>query len=261
MRALLLLSLLPMLLAACSPLSKRHAPVTAHQLSTTRIDVQGRSIPVVIATPNAPPPRSGWPVVLFLHGSGELGDDGQKHLAVGLIPAVTLHPARWPAIIVAPQLPEGRWATHHDIALAALELALRTSPCDPTRVALTGLSNGGQGAWSLAAEYPTRFTSVVVVCGPSLIPADADSALTKPLPTLTGAQAARTIESLSKQRIWAFHGDKDDVVPVEHTQAMQRAIRAANPHSPLRVNYLQNVDHAAWTPAYADEDVALWLTR
>ena len=107
-----------------------------------------------------------WPMVLFLHGSNERGDDGVAQSKVGLARAVREHPERFPAIVVMPQCrPENDWTSPAMEAqiLAALDASSREFHGDPQRTYLTGFSMGGYGTWALAAKYPKRFAAIVVV--------------------------------------------------------------------------------------------------
>lgn len=250
------------------------------------IPAGSQTYPYALFIPAGTPPPGGWPVILFLHGSGERGSDGLKQTAVGLYPAVQKNPERWPAIVVMPQLPEEdrtpgsffmRWRHRGDLALAALDDALALcaasgpqSRANPKRVALTGLSNGGQGAWQLAALHPERFTRVMPVAASSIVPlVNADGTpgpmllngrpLLDPLPT--PQQQRAWIASLARQRIWATHGLADPVVPHAHLETMAAALRAAGAgEATFTTTYFPGVDHNSWDVTYQREDVARWLT-
>ena len=109
-----------------------------------------------------------WPAILFLHGSGERGVDGIKQTTVGLGRALSDGNVDAQAIVIFPQCPEGqRWINPHAqrIAMRALAAAEREFSIDKRRVALTGMSMGGAGAWLLAAKYPKRWSALAPVCG------------------------------------------------------------------------------------------------
>jgi predicted peptidase len=203
-----------------------------------------------------------WPVILFLHGAGGYGSDGYRQTTEGLGPAIRRHPERFGAIVVFPQVPASGtpgWQTLGGrIALASLDEAIRDYGGDRSRVALTGLSVGGNGAWSLAYRYPDRFKALLVVCGfvsefkgsmyrivyPSLVPGTTD-----PFPAVA--------QRIAGVPIWVFHGDADGTVPVEQSRRMVAALRAVN----ARVQYteLPRVGHDAWEVAYERPDVASFL--
>lgn len=204
-----------------------------------------------------PPVRPGerHPVVLFLHGAGERGDDNTRNLR--FLPAWLAEPAlraAHPCFLVAPQCrAESRWADVDwtaaasspqpatpslDLvaALAAVDAVLATEAADPDRVAVTGLSMGGYGTWDLAARVPERFAAIMPICG--------------------GGDEA-SAPRLARLPTWCFHGTDDDVVPVGRSRAMIAAIEAAGGR-PIYTE-LPGVDHDAWTPAYRDPAVLTWL--
>src|SRR5579862_173335 len=155
-------------------------------------------------------PSRKWPAILFLHGSGERGSDGAKQITVGLGRALSEGKVEAQAIVIFPQCPEGqRWAgAARKIAIAALDQAEREFPIDKRRVALTGMSMGGAGAWILAAQYPKRWSALAPVCGyvhkpPQL--ADAENP--------TDESFDEFAKRLPRIPIWIFHGSEDPVVP------------------------------------------------
>jgi len=192
-----------------------------------------------------------WPAILFLHGSGERGDDGNRQTVVGLGPALSkLDP---PAIVVFPQCPANeRWAgAARKIAIAVLDQTEREFSIDRNRVSLTGMSMGGAGVWVLAADYPKRWSAVAPVCGyvhrpPQL--ADAESPTTQ-----SYADFARR---LSRVPIWIFHGSADDTVPVSESRHMADVlgVNAAYTEFP-------GVGHNVWDPAYQTTGVVSWLIK
>jgi predicted peptidase len=134
------------------------------------------------------------PLVLFLHGAGERGDELEKVKAHGLPKVLEAHiPLPEDAFVVAPQCPASSWWT---LELTALEGLLNDVcaqyPVDPARLYLTGLSMGGYGAWYLALKNPAHFAALAPVCGGGIPP------LAHKLKTLP---------------VWAFHGANDAVVP------------------------------------------------
>src|SRR3970040_622111 len=108
-----------------------------------------------------------WPVVLFLHGAGERGSDGLLQTTVGIASAIRSAPARYPAIVVMPQVPaDSLWiGAPAQLAVAALDQTLAEFRADPDRAYLTGLSMGGNGTWNLAYRFPERFAAIAPICG------------------------------------------------------------------------------------------------
>ena len=198
---------------------------------------------------------SAWPVILFLHGSGERGDNGLVQTHIGLGASIRYDPDRWPAIVVFPQAPrEATWSGDPgQVALLALDAACIEFNIDPAREYLTGLSLGGRGAWELALNNPGRFAAVVPVCGfvdgidryPGFLPADVEDPY---------AYLARAIAHLP---IWIFHGDADPIVPVVEAQRMAAALQAAG--ADVTYTELPGVGHNAWDAAYGSPDLPRWL--
>lgn len=176
-----------------------------------------------------------WPLMIFLHGSGERGSDIAKVKVHGPPKIADRDPA-FPFILVSPQLPaEQDW----DLARldALLDHTLATLPVDPARIYLTGLSRGGHASWRWAAAEPGRFAAVAPVAG-------------------RGDPA--TACALTDVPIWALHGDRDDVVSPEGSFAMARAIRACGGRK-SRLTIYPDLGHNAWDPAYDDPALYLWL--
>lgn len=175
-----------------------------------------------------------WPVIVFLHGSGEAGTDLAKVKANGP-PKLVEHDPSFPFIVISPQ------TTSEDaFDTAMLDKTLRAAlvgrRADPDRIYLTGLSMGGIGAWAWAEADPGRFAAIA--------PVAAEGNTTKAC-------------ALAKLPTWAFHGDKDDVVPVTGDFGMVEAIRACG-GSP-RLTVYPDTGHWSWVAAYDDPALYLWF--
>ncbi|MCP4592232.1 MAG: prolyl oligopeptidase family serine peptidase [bacterium] len=205
---------------------------------TRSIDYEGQSYRYAVYVPPGEPPASGWPAMLFLHGSGERGDDCVRQTMVGLPKTVRNHPERFPCIVVMPQCPLHRkWdPSLQGMALATLDAAEQEYRIDPDRIVLTGLSLGGYGTWAIGASHPQRFAALVPICG--------------------GGDPAKA-SSLARTPIWCFHGDADPVVPVEQSRKMVESVRAAG--GDVRYSELPGVTHDSWTPAYEDPEAINWM--
>src|SRR5437879_235315 len=147
------------LLALLAPALEAQTPQTG--FLDRRVSVASQSHHYQVFVPFSYTPSQRWPVILFLHGAGERGDDGLLQTQVGLGAAVRQNAARFPAIIVFPQMPaESAWTgTPAQVAIAALEQVSREFQVDSDRVYLTGLSMGGNGVWYLVSLS-------VPLCGP-----------------------------------------------------------------------------------------------
>lgn len=203
-----------------------------------------------------------WPVILYLHGSGERGDDNLRQLSIGLAPALERFGERYKTIVVLPQCRMGEeWYGDMEAqALAALEQTIREFHGDRRRVYLTGISMGGAGAWYMA-RHRGRFAAVVPVCG------EVSRAFEDPFPTDPPPDIARIVgardpfaamaESIGKTPVWAFHGAADEVIPVTQSRSMVAALRQAGGN--VRYTEYPGAGHDVWDLAYADANMVHWL--
>lgn len=179
-----------------------------------------------------------WPLVLFLHGSGERGADVQLVATQGL-PKLVEEGHDFPFLLVSPQCPErGWWTTEENIgALAALlDEIERGYAVDPDRVYVTGLSMGGYGTWALATAYPRRFAAIVPICG--------------------GGDPSNVC-ALRHVPAWVFHGEDDKIVPPRQSLEMVDALRACGGN--VRLTTYPGVGHDSWTRTYANPELYAWL--
>lgn len=175
-----------------------------------------------------------WPLLLFLHGAGETGDDLDRVKRHGP-PRLIDKGKQFPFIVVSPQTPHRGWNV---AALTLLSDEVQAKyRVDPDRVYLTGLSMGGFGTWALAAAHPERFATLVPVCGGGN---PADAARLKDLP------------------IWVFHGAKDPTVPPQRSEEMVRALEKAGAKR-LRFTLYPDAAHDSWTRTYDDPRLYEWL--
>ena len=196
-----------------------------------------------------------YPLVLFLHGAGERGDDNRlqiKHLPELL--AQASNRARYPSFVIAPQCRADRlWVEtprafdrsalraapgpQMQVVINTLEEVLADFPVDESRLYLTGLSMGGYGAWDLGTRLAERWAAVAPICG--------------------GGDELYA-DRLVGVPVWAWHGEDDDVVPVSKTRRMIDAIRAAG--GDPQYTELKGVGHDSWTPAYGSADALIpWM--
>jgi len=176
-----------------------------------------------------------WPLLLFLHGSGESGNDLEKVKTHGP-PKLIAQGKKFPFIVVSPQV------IHREQGWSAADLYGLLRECkqkyrvDAERIYLTGLSMGGFGTWSLALEHPEEFAAIVPICG--------------------GGDTA-DIWKLRNTAVWCFHGAKDNTVPLALDQKMINALRVYNPAAKLTV--YPNAQHDSWTATYNNDSLYEWL--
>ena len=213
-----------------------------------------------VFTPNGWSRKKKWPVILFLHGAGERGDDNLAQIRVGIGSAITRQQTSFPFVVVLPQCPKGRWWTEPEmqsLALKALDEAAKEFNGDSKRTYLTGLSMGGYGSWVIAASNPKRFAALAVVCGgvrppPRLILPDS-ARPPEPSADPYGAIAAK----IGKTPVWVFHGSADPAVPVTESRKMVEALKAIGGNA--RYNEYEGVGHNSWDKAYAEPELFPWL--
>jgi len=199
-----------------------------------------------------------WPVILFLHGSGERGVDGLRQSIVGLPAAIRSDPARFPAIVIMPQVPpDSSWTGKPArAAMAALDAVLKQYSTDQDRVYLTGLSMGGHGSWYLAYRYPERFAAVAPVCGwVSKLPQWPQRA--DVVPPEDGPPFETLARKLRNVPIWIFHGELDAAVPVTESRQAAEALKAASGN--VRFTEFLGTNHNSWDPTYASVEFTSWL--
>lgn len=185
------------------------------------------------------PEKESLPMIVFLHGAGERGNDLEKVKVHG-IPKLFGKDPDWGGlrvITLSPQCPEGIIWDNLVLPLKKLieEIAEETN-ADRSRITLTGLSMGGFGTWQMICTYPEMFAAAAPICG--------------------GGLSWRT-GVLTEMPIRVFHGDADDVVPLCYSQLMTDAVNKAGGNAELTV--YPGVGHNSWEPAYEQTDLIQWL--
>jgi predicted peptidase len=223
------------------------------------VSVDGTSYAYQVYVPREYTPSRSWPVILALHGAGERGSDGLLQTEVGLGGAIRRHVDRYPAIVVLPQrVVGGTWqGPGATIAMAALDRSMAEFKTDPSRVYLTGLSMGGNGAWFLAFHNPDRFAALVVVCGFVSARSGSSGSAYAAIAAEGGDPFADVARRVARIPIWIFQGDADKSVPVEESRQMAAALKAVG--ADVRYTELPGVGHNAWDPAYRMPELARWL--
>ncbi len=183
-----------------------------------------------------------YPLILFLHGAGERGDDGELPVKQGIGNAIKFKGKEkdFPFFVIFPQCRvKGNWKADGpdgQRALAILADVQKAYKIDDKRLYLTGLSMGGFGTWSLAAAHPQKWAAIVPICG--------------------GGDPA-TATKIKDIPCWAFVGDKDNPKLVEGMRGMIKALQAAG--SQPRYSEFPYVGHNSWDSAYVTPELYPWL--
>jgi predicted peptidase len=205
-----------------------------------------------------------YPVILFLHGIGEGGEDGILQTQVGLGPAIRQARERFPFIVVFPharrgQLWTGEMAT---LALKTLDQTVEEFNGDPQRLYLTGISMGGFGTWYVAARAPDKFAAIVPICGfvnvkRLALPSEhKDVVLEDNLFTESDPYVA-VASRISKVSTWIFYGGADPVVPPDESRRMFQELKALG--ADVKYTEYDGVGHDSWDRAYTEPDLVPWL--
>lgn len=216
------------------------------------------------------PPQSNKQstLILFLHGAGERGTDNQRHVAYNnqflhrYLNSEYAH--THPAVVIAPQCPnkqadgitDEQWVHHpwangsydglpeESVALQAVvqlcKETIKQYNLDAEHSIVTGISMGGFGTWDLISRHPGLFFKALPVCGGG---------------SVNKEDVERIIQS--GIQIWTFHGNADDIVPVQATRDMVEAIKNAG--GQIRYTEYEGVMHGSWEPAYHEDGLLAWI--
>jgi predicted peptidase len=179
-----------------------------------------------------------WPLIVFLHGSGERGRNLDRVRIHGP-PKVAPKQPGFPFLVLSPQCPKGKWWQDVDVTLMVMSMideVVKAHDVDPDRIYLTGLSMGGFGTWSIAQQYPDRFAALAPVCGGGN-------------PYLQNR--------LKDVPAWAFHGRQDKNVPLAFAQQMAGALKSAG--GDVRLSVYPDLGHDVWTPTYDNPKLYEWF--
>lgn len=215
------------------------------------------TIPYRFYTPENVIKEKKYPLILTLHGAGERGNDNEKQILLhGL--AVTWakeeNQKKYPCFILSPQCPENRrwvevdWKTKivnqdlisfSDLLITVIELLNEIenkNPVDKNRIYLTGLSMGGFAVWDLITRYPNKFAAAIPMSG--------------------GGDPSK-VKKIRNIPIWAFHGEKDDVVPVEASRNMVDELRKVD--GKIIYSEIPKKGHAIWLEIFNNQLLIDWL--
>ncbi len=258
MKKLILLFSLSLVVFACSS-GVNDSTYFAHEF------VQGNdTLPYRIMYPKGYKANKQYPLILFLHGSGERGTDNQSQLSHGgsLFQSDSLR-AMHQAIVVFPQCPTGISWTHRikeqkdgskdwvfqfpldqgptwpTAAVNALvDSLVKVHEVDPQQLYIGGLSMGGIGTLEFLQRWPNKYSAAFVICG---------------------ANDASLADAYQETPIWFFHGGKDDVVPNKYSRQIYNRIVELNPQTPSKYTLYPEDNHNSWDDAFAEPGLYEWL--
>mgnify|MGYP000899161786 CR=1 FL=1 len=220
------------------------------------------TLPYRLLLPENYNPSKKYPLVFFLHGAGERGNDNEKQLVHGaklfLKEEVRTD---YPAIIVFPQCPQNSFWSNVDFKMEngkrifgfkaegeptlAMKMAqellyfiLQEYPVNNKRVYAGGLSMGGMGTFEIVRRNPKLFAAAFPICGGG-----------EPSPASV----------MKKTKWWVFHGGKDDVVPPELSEKMVDALKAIK--AAVKFTLYPDANHNSWDPAFAEPELLSWLFK
>ena len=182
----------------------------------------------------------GMPLIVQLHGAGEVGNGGAELAAMDVhgFAHILTADKEYPCLFAMPQCsPESFWAAEISNLYTFIQSLCQRFQIDRDRIYLTGISMGGYGTWLTACRYPDLFAAIAPVCGGGMVwKAD-----------------------VLKMPIWAFHGTEDDVVfPTESLNMIRKIRQSCYKEQDVRLTMLDGVAHNEWDNTY-DEELLNWL--
>lgn len=204
-------------------------------------------------------PNTTYPLVLFLHGAGERGNDNEAQLQHGANMFTNpVNQEKYPTFALFPQCPaDSYWAPvnrggakddsffPYDAPMPStlqsvkelLDQFINNNPVDTDRIYIVGLSMGGMGTFEMVCRYPTLFSVAIPICG--------------------GVNTKRLAEVQTSTSFRIYHGDADAVVPVTFSREAYTTLKALN----ADVEYIEfpGINHDSWTPAFNMPDFMEWL--
>lgn len=177
-----------------------------------------------------------WPVLIFLHGSGEAGNDLQKVKVHGP-PKLIEQGKQFPFIVVSPQARENEgWEPQ--VIIRLIKGIQSKYKVDNEKIYLTGLSMGGFGTWNIASKFPSMFAAIAPVCGGG---------------DTTGVMKLKNVP------VWCFHGAKDNIVDPEQSYRMVRALKKYNPD--VKLTIYPDANHDSWSQTYDNDSLYTWMLQ
>ncbi len=194
------------------------------------------SMNYLVALPESHNKEDRLPMIVFLHGAGERGNDVEKVKVHGLAKTYEKHTPRG-FIVLSPQCPADRvWDNYVEELMELIELVADEYGADKKRISITGLSMGGFGTWVMGITYPNYFSAMAPICGGGM---EWRAPILKDVP------------------IKAFHGVLDPTVPVKRSIEMVKAVNRAG--GKATITLYGKIGHNSWDLAYTGSELVDWL--
>jgi predicted peptidase len=237
---------------------ERTRPATAESSKRMSKQVGDQQLNYLLQEPSTTPPKDGWPVLLFLHGYGECGDDLPKVKKHGPPKLIQQFDELNHCIVISPQCPRDSWWRTETIKALVDEVIQGRNDIDKDRLYVTGLSMGGYGIWSFISNYPDYFAAAMPICGggnPFKLPANRPGRKRG----ITNEFSPAGLRKATSLPIWTFHGSHDNSVPVVETEDLVKSLREAGNQNCKFTIYPGAGHVAAWEMAYSDPNTWKWL--
>ena len=182
---------------------------------------------------------SDYPLVLYLHGVGERGEDLKK-IEVNGLPEVISKGKTFPFLTLAPQCPEFGWWSRSEYVEALADLlneVVKVRRVNTKKIYATGLSMGGYGTLALAKKYTDLFAAIIPICG--------------------GMDDRDSIKRLRDMPMWLFHGELDQTHPAERSIVIYDMLSPINKN--IKLTIYEGVGHNSWDETYANDEIYQWL--
>ena len=204
-------------------------------------DIKAKQLNYILTAPNDIKEGEKLPLIVFLHGAGERGDniDALKVYCIPKLFTKNEEHAGVRAYTLSPQCPAHpfTWYDFKNEVMALIDKTIAENQIDPGMVSLCGISMGGFGTWELALTYPERFMKIAPLC--------------------SGGMSWRAWAL--KMPVRAFHGKLDDVVPYAYSTLMVDAVKACGGDAEL-ITY-DDLKHNCWDRAFEQTDLIKWLAE
>lgn len=176
-----------------------------------------------------------YPLILFLHGGGESGNDIEKVKIHG-IPKLIEEGQKFPFVILSPLNPNKKKFWNNAILISLIDSITSKYSIDTNRIYATGMSRGGLGVWNLAMEFPDKFAAIAPVCGATILP------------------YAPWLKNLP---IWIFHGQLDKTIPIDESIGIYEYLLKLG--ADVKLTTFKDVEHNAWDSTYSNPELYKWF--